>query len=374
MTRSRQIPDQSCLLLVDDDPTVLASINDSLRDIYQTRVANCGARALELALRRPLPDLILLDIEMTGMDGYEVCRRLKEDPHSQDIPVIFLSSHRDVPDITRGLELGAVDFVTKPIVLPILLARVRTHLRLQEVRSQLHDHNIQLEAQVAERTAALQAQTREVLKGQEMTIIALGSLAETRDNETGNHIRRTQEYVRQLCDEVRFLPRWKAAYDADGFSLIWKSAPLHDIGKVGIPDAILLKPGKLTNEEFEQMKQHTVLGRRALDMAIQQVSSEQSFLSIASQIAYHHHERWDGAGYPDRLAGESIPLPARMMAIADVYDALVSKRVYKAPMPHHDAIELLRQGRGTQFDPNLIDIFLTRADQMKTISDTFADH
>ena len=374
MSHEARPSNQRCLLLIDDDPTILASINESVRGEFVTRVATSGARGLELALLRPLPDLILLDIEMPGMNGYEVCRRLKEDPHTCEIPVIFLSAHNNVEDITRGLELGAVDYVAKPIVVPILRARVRTHLRLQEVRSQLQDQNVYLEAQVADRTAALREQTREVLKVQEMTIIALGSLAETRDNETGNHIRRTQDYVRQMCDEARLRPRWKSAYDEDGFSLIWKSAPLHDIGKVGIPDAILLKPGKLTDSEFELMKQHTVLGRRALDMAIQQANNERSFLTIAAQIAYHHHERWDGTGYPDRLAGETIPLPARIMAIADVYDALVSKRVYKAPMPHHDAIELIRQGRGSQFDPNLIDCFLTRADQMKQISDKFADH
>lgn len=361
------------LLLVDDDPVVLSSMNDSLRGEFRTRVATAGHRALELANQLPLPDLILLDIELPDLDGYEVCRRLKEDPRTCDVPVMFLSGHSEVIDVTRGLDIGAVDFVSKPIVPPILRARVKTHLRLRDARQQLQAQNATLEIQVEERTSALRKQTREVLRVQEMTIVALGSLAETRDNETGNHIRRTQGYVRVLCEHSAAGPLLAGRYDPETLTLIWKSAPLHDIGKVGIPDAILLKPGRLSVEEFEVMKQHTTLGRRALELAVQESGNDRSFLVIASQIAYCHHEHWNGKGYPEGLAGESIPIPARLMAVADVYDALVSRRIYKAPIPHADAVEMIRQGRGTQFDPRVIDCFIDHAEEMRDIYATYAD-
>lgn len=362
------------VLLVDDEPAVLASLNDTLRADFRTRIATTGERALEMAFMSPRPDLVLLDVEMPGIDGYEVCRILKDDPSTREIPVIFLSARRDVVDVTRGLDLGAADYVAKPIIAPILRARVRTQLRLVESRLRLEDQNRLLERLVAERTAELTRQTDNVLRTQETTIFALGSLAETRDNETGNHIRRTQGYVKALCDGLRGAPGWRGRDDAARFDLVWKSAPLHDIGKVGIPDAILLKPGKLTDDEFEQMKQHTILGRKALGLSPDQVRSGQSFLAVASQIACYHHEKWNGRGYPEGLAGDAIPLPARLMAVADVYDALVSVRVYKAAMSHEDAVTIIRGDRGLQFDPDVVDCFLEHAEIMSQIARQYADH
>jgi putative two-component system response regulator len=364
---------RTTILLVDDEPTILSSINETLRHDYRTRVATDGQRAIELAFADPPPDLVVLDVEMPAPDGYEVCRVLKNNPRTRDIPIIFLSAHSDVSDVTRGLELGAVDYVSKPVLMPILAVRIRTQLRLKDAKTQLLVQNHQLERLVAERTLALQKRTDEVLRVQEMTIVALGSLAETRDNETGNHIHRTQGYVKALTDKLLLLPRYREAHESDYFSAIWKSAPLHDIGKVGIPDSILLKPGPLTRDEFEIMKQHTLLGRKALDIAGRMTNGERNFLTVATQIAYSHHEKWDGRGYPEGLSGTQIPLPARLMAIADVYDALVSKRVYKDPIEHSTATGIIRDERGRHFDPDIVDCFLDHADEFQAIADAHAD-
>ena len=364
---------QPLILLVDDDPTVLAVLNETLRQDYRTRVATDGRRACDLALQVPRPDLILLDVEMPGMDGYAVCERLKSDERTREIPVIFLSSHSETVEVTYGLDIGAADYVSKPLVPAVLLARIRSQMRLADAMHRLADQNQNLERLVTERTAALRAQTDEVLRTQETTLIALGSLAETRDNDTGNHIRRTQGYVQVLCDAIRPMAAMRSAYTDDELSLMWKTAPLHDIGKVGIPDAILLKPGRLTAYEFEVMKQHTLLGRKALGLAEVEVFHKKDFLSIATQIACYHHERWDGTGYPDGLSGGGIPLPARLMALADVYDALVSARVYKAAMPHAEALAIIVEGRGRQFDPELTDCFTERAELFADIARKYAE-
>ena len=365
---------EKIILLIDDDPAVLEALNECLRPHYQTRIATRGQKGLELARLQPQPDLILLDVELPDMKGYSVCEALKRDSLTAPIPVMFLSSHTDVGDITRGLQLGAVDYVTKPVAPPILLARVQTHLRLREASDFLRDQNAHLETLVSRRTRDLEARTRELQHSQDLTIFALGSIAETRDNETGNHIYRTSAYVevmaRQLAVESSRRHETVAMQD---WEMIWKSAPLHDIGKVGIPDHILLKPGKLTTEEFEVMKRHTVLGRDAIRVAEIRVKSEGSFLRVASEIAYGHHERWDGAGYPQGIGGEDIPLSARLMALADVYDALVSKRVYKPPMTHATAVEIIREGRGSHFDPEVLDVFLEAADAFKDITLRYSD-
>jgi putative two-component system response regulator len=352
---------------------VLGVLNETLRRDYRTRVAIDGRRGHDLALQAPRPDLILLDIEMPGLDGYELCQRLKLDPRTAEIPVIFMSSHSETVDVTFGLDMGAADYVSKPLVTPILLARIRNQLRLAEAMRRVADQNVTLERLVAERTAALHAQTEEVLRTQEATLVALGALAETRDNDTGNHIRRTQGYVQILCEAIRPLAMLRESYSDEELGLMWKTAPLHDIGKVGIPDAILLKPGRLTAHEFEVMKQHTTLGRKALGFSNSDESGQRGFLQIATQIACYHHERWDGSGYPEGLSGSGIPLPARLMALADVYDALVSARVYKPAMPHRDALSIIAAERGRQFDPNLTDCFFEHSDLVASIAQQFAE-
>jgi putative two-component system response regulator len=312
------------------------------------------------------PDLILLDIMMPGIDGYEVCRRLKQDPVTADIPVIFLTAKTEVEDEQMGFDVGCVDYITKPISPPIVLARVKTHLLLKSARDFLKDQNAFLEAEVARRT-------REVQVIQDVTIMAMGSLAETRDNETGNHIRRTQHYVKALAERLRKNPNYAQVLDDATIEMLHKSAPLHDIGKVGIPDHILLKPGKLTPEEFEIMKTHTTLGRDAILAAERLIQTPSTFLRYAREIAYSHQEKWDGSGYPEGLAGPLIPLSARLMALADVYDALISKRVYKPAFPHEKAIQIIREGRGQHFDPDIVDAFLEVIPQFARIAATFVD-
>ncbi|WP_245637003.1 HD-GYP domain-containing protein [Azospirillum thiophilum] len=338
-----------------------------LRDSYKVKVANGGEKALRIARTVPRPDLILLDIMMPDIDGYRVCRDLKADPATRDIPVVFLTALAEQEDERIGLELGAVDYITKPIGAPILQARVRNHLNLKAAADFLRDKTRYLEAEVERRTADMRAI-------QDVTIVAMASLAETRDNETGAHIRRTQHYVRALAEELQGHPRFAAVLTDDMIDLLFKSAPLHDIGKVGIPDAILLKPGKLTAGEWEVMRSHATQGAAAIAQAEAMLGGgTASFLHLAREIAESHHEKWDGSGYPRGLKGEEIPLSARLMALADVYDALISKRVYKDPMPHEEAAGIIADGRGRHFDPDVADAFLRNADRFKAIALRFQE-
>ena len=358
--------ERQTILVVDDTPDNIALLSTLLKDRYKVRAANNGERALAIAAGQPRPDLILLDIMMPGMDGYEVCERLKIDPHTADIPVIFLTAKVQVEDEEFGLRLGAVDYITKPISPPIVLARVETHLTLKRARQFLQDRNAYLEAEVWRRS-------REVMAIQEVTIMAMASLAETRDNATGNHIRRTQHYVRALAQHLRHHPRFAAALNDETIELLFKSAPLHDIGKVGIPDRILLKPGRLTPDEFEIMKTHAALGRDAIAAAERYLDTPDSFLRFAREIAYSHQEKWDGSGYPEGLWGEQIPLSARLMAVADVYDALISRRIYKPALPHEQAVTMIREGRDQHFDPDIVDAFLECTEQFRAIAARLAD-
>ena len=354
------------VLVVDDTPDNLSLMGGLLRDHYHVKVANQGEKALKIAQGEQPPDLILLDIMMPGMDGYEVCRRLKANLHTRDIPVIFLTARADMEDERQGLALGAVDYITKPISPPILLARVATHLALKASADFLRDKSAYLEREVALRTLEVQAI-------QDVTIMAMTSLAETRDNETGNHIRRTQLYVKALAEHLRDHPRFAHVLTDRMVDLLYKSAPLHDIGKIGIPDAILLKPGKLTVEEFEIMKTHTTLGRNAIEEAERRLGMRVAFLSVSKEIAYSHQEKWDGSGYPEGLKGDAIPVSARLMAVADVYDALISKRVYKPAFPHEQACATIVKGRGTHFDPDMVDAFVAIAQDFLRISLRYPD-
>lgn len=359
--------EKSTILVVDDTPDNLTLMSGLLKDNYRVKIANNGVRALKIAESDTPPDLILLDIMMPEMDGYEVCRRLKADVKTRDIPVIFLTAKTEVVDETHGFELGASDYITKPISPPIVLARVETHLAIKRVQDFLKDKNSFLAAEVNKRTA-------EIMAIQDVTINAMASLAETRDNETGNHIRRTQHYVKVLAEKLRFNPRYAHFLNDDKtIELLFKSAPLHDIGKVGIPDRILLKPGRFEPEEFEIMKTHTTLGRDAILQAEKDLGMEMPFLKYAKEIAYGHQEKWDGSGYPEGLSGDDIPISARLMAVADVYDALISRRVYKQPMTHEKAVAIITEGRGTHFDPDMVDAFLELEQEFKKIAAAYAD-
>ncbi|HXP97782.1 MAG TPA: two-component system response regulator [Telmatospirillum sp.] len=354
------------ILVVDDTPDNLKIMSALLKDRYRIKIANSGEKALSIALSDPAPDLILLDIMMPEMDGYDVCRRLKADRRTGDIPVIFLTAKAEVADEENGLKLGAVDYITKPISPPIVLARVETHLALKASSDFLRDKAAYLEAEVARRT-------REITAIQDVTILTLASLAETRDSDTGNHIRRTQHYVNELANKLKDHPRFKDHLDEARIAMLVKSAPLHDIGKVGIPDRILMKPGRFTAEEFEIMKTHTTLGRDAIAHAEEALGIPVAFLACAKEIAYGHQEKWDGSGYPEGIEGDHIPVSARLMAVADVYDALISRRVYKDGMPHEKAVGVIREGRGSHFDPDIVDAFLALETEFLAIAARYSD-
>ena len=353
------------ILIVDDTPANLTLLAGLLQPSYAVKIATRGANAIKLVMEQP-PDLILLDIDMPDMSGYEVCRELKAGPHTHAIPVIFLTSKLDPASEEQGLATGAVDYITRPISPPILLSRVRAHLADASNAASLRIANQYLEVAVATRT-------NELTNLQEMTVLALASLAETRDTETGNHLRRTQHYLRVLGEHLRKDPEYTDGLDGDMVDVLFKCAPLHDIGKVGIPDRILLKNGPYTPEEFEIMKMHPTLGRDAIVKAQEISGQRMGFFEIAKEIVYSHHEKWDGSGYPQGLAGAQIPVSARLMAIADVYDALISRRIYKPGMTHERAVQIIAAGRGTHFDPAVVDAFLAMGSKFDAIANRFAD-
>jgi len=357
---------RATLLVVDDTPDNLALMYGLLKDSYKVKVASSGEQALAIACAEPPPDLILLDVMMPGIDGYEVCRRLHENPATRTIPVIFLTAAADVEAERRGLDLGAADYITKPISPPVVAARVRNHLALKAHADFLRNQSDYLAAEVARRT-------RDVIVTQEVTILAMAALAETRDCDTGNHIRRTQHYVKTLAERLRAHPRFAGQLSDHQIAMLFKSAPLHDIGKVGIQDHILLKPGKLDADEFEIMKTHAALGYEAIRQAEEAAGAQIEFLAVAKEIAWCHHEKWDGSGYPRGLAGDAIPLAARLMALADVYDALISRRVYKDGMPHEKAAAIILEGRGRHFDPDIVEAFVAEEAAFRAIAARYAD-
>ena len=357
--------ENATVLVVDDVSENLSFISEVIGDEYRVLAAKSGSVALAI-LERNEVDIILLDVVMPEMDGYEVITELKRNPKSKDIPVIFLTAKSSVEDEKKGFSLGASDYISKPISPPILMARLKTHLLNKRSKDFLKSKNLYLEEEVQKRAAQMS-------ELQDVTIQAMASLAETRDEETGFHIKRTQLYVKRLAEELAKLPKYKKVLTKERINIFYKSAPLHDIGKVGIPDSILLKPGKLTDNEFEVMKTHAVLGYSAINQAEQKAGRAHDFLEVAKEIALYHHEKWDGSGYPKGISGEKIPVCARLMAIADVYDALISKRVYKQAMSHEQAVEIIKEGKGKQFDPLLIDLFLEIENEFFAVSEKYRD-
>ena len=372
--------ERATILIVDDTPQNLTVLGEVLKTQpnYHVRAANSGERALRAAHSEPKPDLILLDIMMPGMDGYEVIRRLREDGATRDIPIIFITAMSGAEDETRGLEMGAVDYVTKPFNPAVVLARVRSHLELKRARDRLAKENAWLDEEVHHRM-------RENVLIQDLNIRALASLAEARDNETGNHIIRTQHYVKALALQLLPNPRFTPALDGPRLEMVAKAAPLHDIGKVGIPDAILIKPGRLTPEEFEIMKTHPTIGSDAINRAMEQAlagvdddvaelaGGAFGFLQVANEISLGHHEKWDGSGYPQGLAGDAIPVAACLMALADVFDALISRRVYKPALSLDEATRMIQDGKGRHFDPDVVDAFVVLREQFAAIAARYMD-
>ncbi|WP_298618927.1 HD domain-containing phosphohydrolase [uncultured Zoogloea sp.] len=381
-SRGRGMKQRAHVLVVDDQADNLLILEDVLSEHYDVHPANNGVEALGFLEAGGSADLILLDVMMPELDGFEVCRRLKASESTRSIPVMFLTSLDRPEDEELGFSLGAEDFIHKPVSPPVVLARVRTHLALSKATRALQRRNADLELMVAERTAEISEQARrlvaskqEVIAAQAATITAFCALAEARDNETGNHIRRTQHYVRILAEALRDHPRFSCDLNDDVIQQLFKSAPLHDVGKVATPDAILLKPGKLTPEEWVIMQRHCESGRDAIQQAEDALGGliDAPFLHYAAEIAYGHHERWDGSGYPQGIAGDAIPLSARLMAVADVYDALISRRVYKPPFPHEQAIFMMLAERGRHFDPDIVDALEQVAGKFAEIATSFRD-
>lgn len=372
---------QTHLLAVDDQPENLFILQDLLGEQHIVHTAANGREALDFVYGGSKPDLVLLDVMMPEIDGFEVCRQLKANPETRDIPILFLSSLDSAADEAEGLTLGAADFIHKPFSPPVVLARVRNQLSLSFATQALREQNDHLERLVAERTRQILVQSNElvldkqkVIAAQGATITAFCSLAEARDNETGNHIRRTQNYIKVLAERLRTHRRFAHELNEETIQLMFKSAPLHDVGKVAVPDAILLKPGKLTAEEWTVMKRHCEYGRDAIAQAESELGEASgSFLRYAREIAYCHHEKWDGSGYPQGLSGDEIPISARLMAVADVYDALISKRVYKPAYPHEQAVEMISTERGRHFDPDVVDALQDVAGRFYDIAQSFKD-
>ena len=314
---------------MDDLPANIKILGEALRTDYDIFIATNGEKALDIASSENQPDLIILDIIMEGIDGYDVCKRLKENIRTRKIPVIFLTAKSEVDDEAKGLNLGAVDYITKPICTPIVQARVKTHLAL-------YDQNKALEEKVSRRTAELNDTRLQIIR-------RLGRAAEYRDNETGLHVIRMSHYSRIIALEMGM-----TKVEAD---FLLNVAPMHDIGKIGIPDSVLLKPDRLNDDEWEAMRQHCSFGAEIIG------EHQSELLEEARVIALTHHERWNGKGYPRGIKGEAIPLSGRIVAIADIFDALTSNRPYKKAWPVEKALEFIKEESGEHFDPQLVSFF-----------------
>ena len=336
---------KQCVLVVDDSPENIDLLSEILRDDYRVRVATSGEKALKIVYSDEPPDLILLDIMMPGISGLEICRRLKANPDRRRIPIIFVTAMSSTEDERRGLEIGAVDYITKPISPPIVMARVRIHLVL-------YDQSRELAHMVAQRTT-------ELLTTRQQIIRRLGRAAEFKDNETGNHVLRMSHYARLIA--------LAHGLGEESAGIIFNTAPMHDIGKIGIPDAILLKPGKLDAAEWEVMYQHPIMGAEIIG------KHDNELLETARIIALTHHEKFDGSGYPQGLTGEAIPLEGRIVAIADVFDALVSVRPYKPALPLETALQYFDEQSGRHFDPTLLVAFKKALPEILRIKEIYAD-
>jgi len=325
---------------------------------YNVIIANDGKEALDkINLGEAEIDLVLSDIMMPKIDGLGVTKALKENARTRNIPVILLTAgKREREDVANGLDIGADDYLIKPVDSIELMARLRSHLRVKKLQDDLSEANRRLGVMNEQLEQLVEERAIEIMLTRDAAIFGLAKLAERRYPETGDHLERIREYTKALANELRKYDRFKGGIDNDFVALIYQSSPLHDVGKVGIPDRILLKPGKLTPEEFEVMKTHTTIGGDSLAAAERSFAGK-SFLSMGRDIAYFHHERWNGKGYPKGLSGADIPLSARIMALADVYDALVSKRVYKDAMDHDTARKMIFEEEGQHFDPDIVQAF-----------------
>ncbi|MBF0630860.1 MAG: two-component system response regulator [Magnetococcales bacterium] len=348
-------PDQNpktTVLIVDDIPENLYVLQRILSPFYRVQVATNGRTAIKIALSANQPDLILLDVMMPELDGYETCRLLKQQERTRDIPILFVTAKAEVEDETKGFELGAADYLVKPISPPVVLARVRTHLSIHDQRKLLAD-------QVALRTAQLQIRNMELEETRQEVIRQLGRASEYRDNETGLHVVRMSHYV--------YILALKSGLSEPEANQLMQAAPMHDLGKIGIPDHILLKQGKLTPEEFDVIKTHTGIGYEIIG------PQKSELLNLGRQIALTHHEKWNATGYPGKLRGEEIPLVGRLVAVGDVFDALTSIRPYKKAWTLDDALALIEKEAGEHFDPRLAKIFIGLKPELVKIMERFQE-
>ena len=350
MTTERKI-----IFLVDDDPTNLAAGSVTLDQHYDVLTFNSGERLLK-TLEKASPDLILLDVAMPEMDGYEVIKRLKSNTETARIPVIFLTAKNDAESELEGLSLGAIDYITKPFSPPRLLKRIEVHLLVEAQKRELIHFNNNLQQMV-------DAKTKTVVELQNAILTTMAELVECRDIVTGGHIERTQTYLRIFLEALQQRNLFANETATWNFELVWQSAQLHDVGKIAIKDNILNKPSKLTDAEFEEVKTHPAFGAQVIEK-IGESTTDKTFLEYATIFALTHHEKWDGSGYPSGLKGEAIPLLGRIMAVVDVYDALVSERPYKKAFSHTEALKIISESSGTHFDPTLVDVFLAVSEQI----------
>jgi len=348
--------DNKLIMLVDDNLANLKIGNNILEEKYTVATASSAAKMFKL-LENNTPALILLDIDMPEMNGFEAIKILKSKPETKNIPVIFLTAKTESDNELEGLSLGAIDYITKPFNPALLLKHIEVHLLVEAQRKELQCFNENLQKMVEEKT-------QDILELHNILLKVIAELVECRDNVTGGHIERTQKGVRILLEELEKNGVYQEETKNWDANLLLQSCQLHDVGKISIDDNILKKPGKLSNEEFEEMKKHTVFGEQVIER-IETLTKESNFLIYAKIFAASHHEKWDGTGYPRGLKGNDIPLLGRIMAIADVYDALISVRPYKEALTHEEAVRIIVEGSGTQFDPTLVELFVENSERFK---------
>lgn len=350
------------ILVVDDSVVDLFTIKSILSE-YDILTASNGLEAIKTLEEKPEIDIMILDLNMPVMNGFEVLETIKKNPALGNVVVLILTNHDELESEIRGLDLGAVDYIRKPLNLQSLIKRIEIHVNLKQASRTLEEMNRELDSLVHERT-------KELVLTRNITINALVGLLEARDIESSNHTKRTQRVIQNVCDQLKRNPKYSQWLTDDMIKTIVETSPLHDIGKVGIPDNILLKPGKLNEAEFEVMKNHVNLGVNALTVELGK-DIQPEFLKVALECISGHHEKYNGTGYPKGLSGDAIPLAGRIMAIADVYDALISKRVYKEAFDHTLALNLIKSERGKHFDPDIVDAFLQAEERIKSIAIQF---
>jgi len=344
---------QKTIFVVDDNDTNLSMAKEALKEQYRVITLPSAAKMF-IFIEKVIPDLILLDIEMPGIDGFEALHHLKNNPSQADIPVIFLTGMTDASIEAKGFQQGVIDFITKPFSAPVLMNRIKTHLDIDEI--------------IRERTTDLRQRTEQLQRLQNGIVFVLADMVENRDKGTGGHVERTTTYIKSLIEKLMERDIYADEISEMDSDLLISSARLHDVGKISISDTILNKPAKLTDEEFLIMKTHTTEGERIIDQIVSRTGDNEAFLHNAKLFAGYHHERWDGKGYPYRLEGTGIPLQGRIMAFADVYDALISERPYKKPFTHEEAIRIMMENAGTQFDPYIAVMFHEVSDKFKEVN------